>query len=107
MTDQSNLDRETRDAMAALAYRLRKRDEQPDDDRADAEPFAHEFVMAMRLRGWRPTPLATVVEWGPPAGRKGADPQRHADEIEAVRAACQEASARFRAADRGGSDGAD
>lgn len=47
MTD---LDRETAAAIDALVYRLKNREPGTDD-----EPFAQEFVMALRHRGWRPT----------------------------------------------------
>ena len=46
MTD---LDRATQDAINALIHRLKNRTDEDD------EPFAQEFVMAMRHRGWRPT----------------------------------------------------
>lgn len=93
MTD---LDQATREAITALAYRLRRRDEAAEEDRADVEPFAHEYVMAMRLRGWRPTPAQAAVSWGPPVGQ-GADPERHADELAAAREACAAGGAKLRA----------
>ncbi|MER7361869.1 hypothetical protein [Nonomuraea wenchangensis] len=96
----SNLDQETRDAIAALAHRLRQRDAAPAADRSDVEPFATEYVMAMRLRGWRPTPAQAAVAWGPPAGR-GADPSRHADELAAVREACAASAAKLRSEENG------
>lgn len=92
----SNLDQETRDAIAALVHRLRKRDEAPEAERADAEPFATEYVMALRLRGWRPTPAQAAVPWPPPAGR-GADPARHAEALKAARRACAEGAAKLQA----------
>jgi hypothetical protein len=46
MTD---LDRETQAAIEALVYRLRNRADEDD------EPFAQEYVTALRARGWRPT----------------------------------------------------
>lgn len=100
MTDRPNLDQETRDAVAALAHRLRRRDEATEDDRADPEPFALEYVMAMRLRGWRPTPATVVTSWGPGA-RPGADPQRHAEQLGRVREACAAATAKLKAEERG------
>lgn len=93
MTD---LDKATRDAVAALVYRLRQRDEATGEDRPDVEPFAQEYVLALRLRGWRPTPAQAPISWGPPVSR-GADPERHADELAAVREACAEAASRLRA----------
>lgn len=93
MTD---LDKATRDAVAALVYRLRQRDEATGEDRPDVEPFAQEYVLALRLRGWRPTPAQAPVSWGPPVGR-GADPVRHAGELEAAREACAEAAPKVKA----------
>lgn len=95
-----DLDRATREAVAALAYRLRQRDEASAEDRPDVEPFAQEYVLALRLRGWRPTPAQAAVSWGPPVGR-GADPERHASELEAAREACAEAASRLKADDNG------
>lgn len=45
MTD---LDTETRAAIDALVFRLRNRGD------ADDEPFAQEFIAALKARGWRP-----------------------------------------------------
>jgi len=41
-------DTETRAAVEALVYRLRNRGD------ADDEPFAQEYVAALKARGWRP-----------------------------------------------------
>lgn len=57
------VDQATRDAVAALAARVRRRDEAAPDDRPDAEPFAIEFLTALRAQGWRPTPAWPVVPW--------------------------------------------
>ena len=54
MTD---LDRETQAAIEALVYRLRNRTDEDD------EPFAQEYVLAMRLRGWRPTEARAAASW--------------------------------------------
>lgn len=94
--DLPNLDQATREAVAALVHRLRNRDQATEEDRPDIEPFALEYVMALRFRGWRPTPAQAAVSWGPPVGR-GADPERHADELEAAREACAEAASRLKA----------
>jgi hypothetical protein len=59
MTD--SYDAETRAAVDALAYRLRNHDPDTDPLGADAEPFAAEFVAALKARGWRPV-LAVPVE---------------------------------------------
>lgn len=45
-----DLDRESRSAVDALVYRLKTREPGTDD-----EPFAQEFITALRARGWRPT----------------------------------------------------
>jgi len=45
----SDLDRETQAAIEALVYRLKNRTDEDD------EPFAQEYVTALRARGWRPT----------------------------------------------------
>ncbi|MGR6915388.1 hypothetical protein ACU635_14180 [[Actinomadura] parvosata] len=43
------------DAVAALAHRLRQRDQLAAQERPDAHAFALEFVTAMHGHGWRPT----------------------------------------------------
>jgi hypothetical protein len=49
---------ETRAAAAALVYRLRNRGE------ADDEPFAQEFIAALKARGWRPVlALPPSADW--------------------------------------------
>ena len=50
-------DAETTAAVEALARRVKARDEAVRDgiDYPDAEPFALEFLTALRARGWRPT----------------------------------------------------
>ena len=57
MTDQ-----ETSAAVEALAHRLRNRDAAVRDgeDYPDAEPFALEFLTALRGQGWRPTAAKAV-----------------------------------------------
>lgn len=92
----NNIDQATRDAIAALVHRMRQRDEATDEDRPDIEPFALEYVMALRLRGWRPTPAQAAVSWGPPVSR-GADPERHADLLAEARIDCANAAARLKA----------
>lgn len=49
-------DAETAAAIESLAYRIRERDAamQAGEEFADAEPFAAEYLAAMRGRGWRP-----------------------------------------------------
>lgn len=63
MTDT---DRETQAAINALVYRLRNRGD------ADDEPFAAEFITALRQRGWRPTEAKPLPAWKRPAGNSTA-----------------------------------
>jgi hypothetical protein len=44
----TDFDNETRAAIDALVYRLRNRGD------ADDEPFAQEYLAALKARGWRP-----------------------------------------------------
>ncbi|TMS00134.1 hypothetical protein [Nonomuraea basaltis] len=91
----TDLDQATREAVAALVHRIRERDFASEEDKPDAEPFALEFVMAMRFRGWRPTPAQAAVSWPPPVGR-GADPAKHADALAEARIDCANAAAKLR-----------
>jgi hypothetical protein len=61
-------DHETAAAIDALVHRLRNRDPGTDD-----EPFALEFITALRARGWRPTEARPMPAWKHPAGH-GVDP---------------------------------
>jgi hypothetical protein len=63
-----DLDREDAAAVDALVYRLRNREPGTDD-----EPFAQEFITALRARGWRPTEARVLPEWRRPAG-SGTEP---------------------------------
>lgn len=94
------LDQETRDAITALAHRLHAWDQAPAGERQSVEDFAHEFVLAMRNRGWRVTEARVMPVWTLTPGRRGADPARHAHELAGVRAACEQALAKLKAADR-------
>jgi len=49
----TDLDHETTAAVAALVHRLRNPGD-ADPLGADAEPFAQEFIAALKARGWRP-----------------------------------------------------
>lgn len=51
-------DAETTAAIEALTHRVKARDQaiRDGEDYPDAEPFAQEFITALRSRGWRPTP---------------------------------------------------
>ena len=93
MTD---LDQATREAVAALVHRMRQRDEATDEERPDIEPFALEYVMALRFRGWRPTPAQAAVSWPAPVGR-GTDPAKHADALAEARIDCANAAAKLKA----------
>lgn len=98
MTTRPDIDQETRDAIAALAHRIHARDQAPEDERADPEPFAADFILKLRLRGWRVTEARVMPVWTLTPGRRGADPKRHEDELRQVRAACERAVAKHRAA---------
>ena len=79
-------DAETSAAIDALARRLRQRDEAMRDgaeDVADAEPFANEFITALRGRGWRPTPAKVYAAPKPPGARPAASLP---DDYRAIRA---------------------
>ena len=59
----SDLDRETQAAIEALVYRLKNRTDEDD------EPFAQEYVTALRARGWRPTEARMPWDYrNPPHG---------------------------------------
>jgi len=70
----TELDSETRAAIDALVFRLKNRGD------ADDEPFAAEFIAALRGRGWRPTEARPGPDWRrasgdakvPDAGRPGS-----------------------------------
>ncbi|MEU6725556.1 hypothetical protein ABZ917_17760 [Nonomuraea wenchangensis] len=84
-TDLPALDEATRAAIAALVHRIRERDS-AEADRPDPEPFATEYVMALRGQGWRPTAARPVQPWteqiGPPphpeTAHRGAEMARKA-----------------------------
>lgn len=73
----SDLDRETRAAVDALVHRLRNPGD-TDPLGADAEPFAEEYVAAMKSRGWRPflTPPPEADWRRASGGGRGPDPER-------------------------------
>ena len=76
MTD---LDRETAAAIDALVYRLKNREPGTDD-----EPFAQEYVLAMRLRGWRPTEAR--APWEVRSAPNGTAGEKARQAVEALRA---------------------
>jgi hypothetical protein len=94
-------DQQTRRAVASLVRRLRERDEAVRagaEDVADWEPFAAEYIAALRGQGWRWLPnLAPAVihagDGGPPAGYLTA---KAAIEAHAVQAAADRARAEGR-----------
>ncbi|MFF4548642.1 hypothetical protein ACFY1J_31155 [Streptomyces sp. NPDC001406] len=80
-------DQETRDAVTALAHRLRQRDADAPGERLDAELFAREFVTALRTRGWRPTLARPAPPWKatPPPATPDTVHQRAAEIRSALR----------------------
>lgn len=69
MTD---FDTETRAAVAALVYRLRNPGD-ADPLGADAEPFAQEYLAALKARGWRPVlAVPADADWRRASGRPAA-----------------------------------
>jgi hypothetical protein len=91
-------DAETSAAIEALAHRVKARDKaiRDGDDHPDAEPFALEFLTALRGRGWRPTPAkagAAPVHAAPLADKRSRD-----EEIAAARADVEARAAAARAA---------
>jgi hypothetical protein len=93
-----DLDRETQAAIEALVFRLKNRTDEDD------EPFAQEYVLAMRLRGWRPTEARGPVDYRnlPHGGGLPASEETQR-EIDAARRAVASAAtrARTRAAETG------
>lgn len=65
MSEATDLDEATREAVAALAYRIRERDALIRDggEVPDAELAALEFMTAMRGRGWRQTAAQIAPDW--------------------------------------------
>ncbi len=89
MTD---LDRETQAAIEALVYRLKNRAGEDD------EPFAQEYVMAMRHRGWRPTEARAPWEVrNGPAGSGHPESEETLTLVEQARRDLDEIRARQRA----------
>ncbi len=101
----TDLDRETAAAVEALARRIRTRDaavHAADDDLADAELFAREFMLALRGRGWRPTEARRMPAWKPgPRGSGGLPKSEEAAElVRKARADAEAASAAYQASCR-------
>ncbi|MFI6317314.1 hypothetical protein ACIBG8_07335 [Nonomuraea sp. NPDC050556] len=74
MTTHESLDRQTRTAVAALAHRIRERDQQ--DDPTDADIFALEYLHALRGQGWRPTNARRPQPWSTDQGPRSEDTAR-------------------------------
>ncbi|MER6171324.1 hypothetical protein [Streptosporangium sp. NPDC001681] len=55
MTGGTGLNRDTEDAIRALAHRVYGRDQQDTAERPAPADFAFEFVMTLRGQGWRCT----------------------------------------------------
>lgn len=68
----TNPDRE--DAVRAVAWYLRRRDQTPAADRADADLDSAEIVQALMLRGWRRTAARIAPAWTPDPDAVPADP---------------------------------
>ena len=65
----TELDAETRAAVAALVFRLRSHGD-ADPLGADAEPFAEEYLAALKARGWRPVlAVPASADWRRASGR--------------------------------------
>jgi hypothetical protein len=96
-------DRETHAAIEALAHRIRVRDAaiRAAEDCGDAEPFAAEFMAALRGRGWRLTPAKAQPE--PHTAGAGTPQSPEVAELLAkVRAERDAAAAAWQAEWRGG-----
>jgi hypothetical protein len=67
-------DAETSAAIEALVHRVKLRDQaiRDGEDHPDAEPFALEFLTALRGQGWRPTPAKVYA--APKAAEPGSVP---------------------------------
>ena len=62
------------DAVDAVAWYLRRRDQTPATDRADPDIDAGEIVQALMLRGWRCTAARIAPAWAPDPNATPADP---------------------------------
>ena len=94
-------DNETSAAIDALVYRVKARDKaiRDGEDYPDAEPFALEFLTALRGQGWRPTEAKVfpVPKGAAPGSVPPLKPET-ADLREALRADMEARAARDRAA---------
>ena len=79
-----DLDRETTAAIDALGYRLKNRGDGDGQYATDDQMFAQEYVLAMRLRGWRPT--EAVAPWEVHNAPNGTAGERARQAVEALRA---------------------
>lgn len=69
----AEVEAETRAAVKALVHRLQNHGD-TDLSGADAEPFAVEFMTALKGRGWRPTPARPSPDWRQQGGHGGNGP---------------------------------
>jgi len=94
-------DNETSDAIEALTHRVKLRDQaiRDGEDYPDAEPFALEFLTALRGQGWRPT--AAKATSPPLHAPPLPDRPSRAESLAAVRADMEARAARGRAAKEG------
>jgi hypothetical protein len=89
-------------AVAALAHRIRERDEAMRDggDYADADVFAAEFILALRTKGgWRPTAAKAVAP--PPHAPAGTATVPRDETIRSLRAEMEARAAAAKAAKEG------
>ena len=98
-------DSDTTAAVEALAHRVKVRDQaiRDGEDCPDAEPFALEFVTALRGQGWRPT-AAKVYAAPKPAAPGSVPPLKPetAGMLQELRADMEARAARDRAAKEAG-----
>lgn len=62
------------DAVDAVAWYLRRRDQTPATERTDVDLEAGEIVQALMLRGWRCTAARIAPAWAPDPDAVPADP---------------------------------
>ena len=94
-------DAETTAAIGALAHRVKARDQaiRDGEDYPDAEPFALEFLAALRGRGWRPTPAKAIAP--PVHAPAGTADKPRSELLSDLRADMEARAARDRAAKEG------
>jgi hypothetical protein len=92
-----DLDRESTAAVDALVYRLRNRGDGEGQFATDDEPFAQEYVIALRARGWRPTEARAPWDYRQMPHGDGLPTSREAQQqVEETRRALADAAIRRR-----------